>query len=120
MKTKQKSLLMLFLGLFIIPEILWSPVANYVYELSQVGGKIHSLRGNFLTAASNYSFIWYGLIVLIQLVGLVGVLILIVRFNKEYFSNKLQYVLCLLIVFILLALTASTFYLINFVGVSFP
>lgn len=71
MTKNHKLFFWIGLGLFLIPELLWSPVFNYVYELLQLGSNdIAHLRESFLTNNQSYGFFWYGFIVAIQLVGL--------------------------------------------------
>lgn len=49
MIKKQKILLGIFLALFLVPEILWSPVGNFIYSVFQ-SGSVHPkvLRPTFL------------------------------------------------------------------------
>ena len=55
MTKKQKIWLGVFLALFIVPEVLWSPVGNFVYEIMQSGnaGGTHPVRLNFLQVSDN-------------------------------------------------------------------
>ncbi len=55
MTKKQKIWLGVFLAMFIIPEILWSPVGNMIYELSQSGrgGDTYPFRMTFLENSDN-------------------------------------------------------------------
>ena len=120
MSKLQKTWLSLFAAMFLLPEILWSPVGNYIYELSQGSGKIIALRSNFITTSTNYSFIWYGLVTLIQLLGLIGCLIYLFVIKKKYPKNQLLLNTSIFLAIILLILNLLTFYLVTFVGVSFP
>jgi hypothetical protein len=58
------------LGLFIIPELLWSPVGNFIYELTQTGrsGGTHPFRNTFLEDSSNINI--FSTVLFIQLLGL--------------------------------------------------
>ena len=46
----QKGLLWLFGAMFLVPEILWSPVGNFIFSLltPPIGGYPQLLRNNFL------------------------------------------------------------------------
>ena len=58
------------LGLFIIPELLWSPVGNFIYSLFKpmVNGSVQVLRNNFLLT-SKYDNL-FSAVLFIQLLGL--------------------------------------------------
>ena len=55
--------------MFLVPEILWSPVGNFVYSLIKptVNGSIQTLRVNFLMDSDNINI--YSTVLFIQLVG---------------------------------------------------
>ncbi len=53
MTKNQKLWLWIGAALFAIPEILWSPVVNIIYEFTQSSNKTQSLRQNFLTNPDN-------------------------------------------------------------------
>lgn len=119
MSKNQKILLAIALALFFVPEILWSPVGNYIYELMQLGGTIHSLRNNFLTNSDNYGFIWYGLIVLFEIFGLSISLWLLIKM-KTLIRTKAIYLVLFPVIIILLILSVISFYFVSFVQISFP
>ena len=85
MSKKQKIWLWVFLAMFIIPEVLWSPVGNFVYSwiMPTVNGSIQTMRNNFLMSIENVNL--YTLVLFIQLVGisLVFIYLIIVRKNIE-------------------------------------
>ena len=54
------------LGLFIIPELLWSPVGNFIYELDKNTGT--PFRNTFLEDSSNINIL--STVLFIQLLGL--------------------------------------------------
>jgi type II secretory pathway component PulF len=64
-----KVWLWVWLGLFAIPEILWSPISNFYFELSQTSksGGTSPYRDNFLQNSDNLS--WLKLVILLQFVG---------------------------------------------------
>ncbi len=91
MTKNNKILFWVGMGLFIIPELLWSPVLNYLYELLQIGsGEISSLRMNFLLNNQNYGFFWYGFIVALQLLGL---LIMIKTLRQSSINGRVKLLL---------------------------
>ena len=61
----QKIWLWVFGGMFVVPEILWSPVSNLCYELINNTGNPY--RANFLTISDN--IIWLAWILFLQLLG---------------------------------------------------
>ncbi|TSA46364.1 hypothetical protein D4R52_00695 [bacterium] len=69
MTKKQKVWFWIFFAMFIVPEVLWSPVGNYVYVFM----KGEFFRNNFLLSSDNR--IWLIWTVSIQLVGVVSLLI---------------------------------------------
>ena len=104
MNKKQKIWLGVFLGMFIVPEILWSPVTNVVYGLIQNSNHVKSFRSNFLTN-SDYN-VFLILFLFIQFIGLIGTFILIKKNNLTY-----RYKLFLiLIILILLIITGFSFF----------
>ena len=119
MTKNQKLWFWIGLALFAIPEILWSPLSNYVYELSQVGGPINSLRSNFLTTDDKYNFTWYGLLLLIQFIGLCSALTTYFRV-RQIFKNKLLFWLCFSIFLLLLFISLMSFYLVTFISLAIP
>jgi hypothetical protein len=67
----EKSILSIFLALFIIPELLWSPVMNFFYQFYS---SYHSGKGNLLFHGESLLYNGYGTllraVVLAQLLGL--------------------------------------------------
>ena len=70
MTKKQRIGFWSILGLFILPEILWSPVGNFIYELSQTSrsGGTHPFRNTFLEDTSNINML--STVLFIQMLGL--------------------------------------------------
>jgi len=83
MTKKQKIWLGIFLAMFLIPEALWSPVGNIVYELTQTGqsGGTHPFRYTILQNSDNLA--WLRLVFFIQLVGVVSSLIALFRARER-------------------------------------
>jgi ABC-type bacteriocin/lantibiotic exporter with double-glycine peptidase domain len=100
MSKKQKMWLWIFLGMFIVPEVLWSPVSNDLYEYSQSGnpGTIYSLRHTFLQNSDYINFL--STVFVIQLLGLVLTFIYLVAIHRVI-KSKLLFWLSLLILLIL-------------------
>lgn len=84
--------------MFIVPEVLWSPVSNLVYDLLQNSNNVQIFRPNFLTDSDNTNLLLYFLA--FQLVGIVSSLIMALR-------SKLNINIWLksLIIFILLVIS---------------
>jgi hypothetical protein len=90
MTKNQKIWMWVFVAMFAIPEILWSPILNFYYQLSQTNrsGGTYPLRYNFLQNSDNLNYL--RLIIFMQLIGLLGVLIIVVK-NKNGRSKLLSY-----------------------------
>lgn len=104
MTKMQKVWLGVFLAMFVVPEALWSPVGNLVYDLLQSSNHVQVFRSNFLTSSDNLYFLLFFL--LLQLVGIFGSLILI-------FQAKIKLWVKYILVFILILcsfITGFVFY----------
>jgi uncharacterized membrane protein YkgB len=88
MKKMQKVWLGVFLAMFLVPEILWSPVGNFVYELSQTshGGGTHPFRQTFLENSDNINYL--STVLFIQLLGVFITFIYLLVLNKKI-KNKM-------------------------------
>ena len=80
MSKKQKIWLGIFLAMFIVPEILWSPSGNFIYELSQ-SGNTHPFRKTFLENSDNINIL--STVLFIQMAGLLfsSIYLVIIRRN---------------------------------------
>lgn len=98
------------LGLFILPELLWSPVGNFIYSLMKptVNGSVQILRDNILLTTSNNNL--YSIVLFIQLLGLFASAIYLIVLNK---SIKNKWLLWPSVVILLLA-SVEVFYLFGF------
>jgi hypothetical protein len=87
MTKKQKTWLWVFLGLFIVPEVLWSPILNYLYSVfSNSPTGISIFRSNFLI---NYNFEnLYYLIICIQSISIFSCVYIWLSIKKSV-SNKM-------------------------------
>ncbi len=102
-----KSLwLWVFLGLFIIPEALWSPVGNFIYQLYKNTGA--PFRDTFLEDSRNINIL--STVLFIQLLGLFVSAIYLV-FNNKSIKNK--WLLWFSVAILLLA-SVIVFYLFGF------
>lgn len=79
MTRKQKTWMWIFLAMFLIPEILWSPVANFYYQLPQTSrsGATFPFRDNFLQNPDNLNYLRF--VLLLQLIGTLFLLVIVMR-----------------------------------------
>ncbi len=85
MSKTNKVFLGIFLAMFIIPELLWSPVINFGYELLQTGNT-HPLRNNVITDLQNPN-----LIIFVLCIELLGSLLSIILITKNIYPKKFGY-----------------------------
>jgi uncharacterized protein YacL len=113
MTKTQKIWLWIFIAMFAVPEILWSPVGNFVYSLMTPlkEGSVQVLRDNFLLDKSYDNL--YSTILFIQALGLTLTLVLLLLFRKNV-KNKtalwISYILSFfaaIVVFLLFGLSIS-------------
>lgn len=104
MSKTQKVLLVISLALFIVPEMLWSPVTNITYEFLQNSNNVQPLRNNFLINPDNITALNF--VLFFQLVGVLAVSVVLFKVKK----NLLGW-LALFLSVILILLTACLFYL---------
>jgi len=115
MSKIQKIWMWIFIAMFAIPEILWSPVENFIYIFIRNSDPPQLFRTNFLTEAGP-SFL-YRMIVLIQLIGLLGFLFILMK-NKKNIHRRWHYYILLILDLLLILLTFFVFYLITFLNIS--
>jgi hypothetical protein len=72
MTKKQKIWFAIFAAMFLIPEVLWSPVGNFYYELIKPGND-YPIRDNFLMKTDNANLLV--LVFSVQAIGLIGLFI---------------------------------------------
>ena len=117
MSKTQKTWLGIFLGLFIIPEALWSPIVNMLYGLAPTGNGFPKIfRNNFLLNYGNENLLKF--IITIQLISLISFLILWFRSRKEI--NMIPFITVCIIGGACLIFTAFGFYLAVIFSPSFP
>lgn len=83
MSSKQKIWFWIFLAIFIVPEVLWSPVLSFGYELLQ-SGNTHPLRRNNITNLQHS-----GLIILVLGVEFIGVVVSLLIISKSIKIKKM-------------------------------
>ena len=88
MTKVQKIWLGIFLAMFIVPEILWSPVGNFLYSMYKPSqqGSIQVLRNNFLLNSENINIL--STVLFIQMAGLLFSGIFLVVVHKSI-KNKI-------------------------------
>jgi hypothetical protein len=108
MNKIQKIWMGIFIAMFAIPEILWSPILNFYYEFWQSGksGDVHPLRDNFFNNSDNWNYL--KLVIFIQLVG--SILFLIYSIINKKNIKLTSYLLLIIISLIVSLLTAFIFY----------
>ncbi len=85
MTKMQKVWLWIFLAMFIVPEVLWSPVGNFIYIFIKGGNHPVIWRNNFLMQTDFRNLLT--LVLFIQFVGLLlGSYALIKKKPKSYFE----------------------------------
>ena len=113
MTKKQRIWLWIFIAMFAIPEILWSPVANFYYELSQTSksGGTHPFRYNFLQNSDNLHYL--RLVIFLQFMGLLLLLASVVK-NKPFKNKSLKYFLIALLSILLILATFAFYFAMTF------
>ena len=113
MSRIQKYLLWLFGAMFLVPEILWSPIVNFYYELSQtsVSGSTHPLRDNFLQNSDNLDYLK-----IVFFVQSISLLIFIIIFIKSRQSIKVPLPIFSIITIILLLIFLMLIFALGFVS----
>ena len=106
MTKTQKIWLWIFVAMFAVPEILWSPVGNFIYELYKNTG--FPFRYSYLEKASNINTL--STVLLIQMVGLLSTSIYLVMLHKQI--GKIMAVWVLSVVLFLAAV--AVFFLFGF------
>jgi hypothetical protein len=104
MSRIQKVWLGIFTAMFVVPEMLWSPVINLVYSFLQNSNNVKVFRPNFTTNSDNTNLLIFFLA--FQLTGLIGALVLI---SKAKFNLWVKSIL-ILILLLMSILTGLVFY----------
>ena len=97
MSKKQKIWLGVFLAMFIVPEILWSPIINDLYEYSQSSrpGTTYSFMHTFLQHNDNINIL--STVLFIQMAGLLFSSIYLIIARKNIKNKIALWAFCLLL-----------------------
>ena len=105
MTKAQKIWLWVSVALFVVPEVLWSPVGNLVNDLLQNSNEVQIFRPNFLTDSDNTTSLLF--VLFIQVVGLVSSLIIVSKLKINIWIKSS--VIIILVLFLLV--TGLLFYI---------
>ena len=119
MTKAQKIWLWVSVAMFVVPEVLWSPVTNFLYSLftPTLNGYSKVFRNNFL-----FDYKYENLLQVILLVQLVGITIFFfswMRIKKSATSMLMFWIIFLVSLFLCL-ISLFTFYLGVVLNISFP
>ena len=92
--------------MFLVPEVLWSPVGNLIYDFFQNSNIIKIFRPNFLTVSDNTNLLLY--VICLQFIGILGGTITVIKADFRL-SLKL---LLVPIMIILLVITGFVLYVV--------
>lgn len=95
MTKTQKVWLGIFLAMFVVPEVLWSPVGNFIYELLRNSGS--PFRNTFLEKNDNINSL--SIVLFIQVLGLLFSSIYIIIIRKGFKNKVASWVLSTLLFF---------------------
>ena len=98
MTKTQKIMFWVFSGLFLLPEILWSPIGNFIYEFVDDSANVKPFRDNFLMGFDNYNL--YSSVLFVQFVSILSFFIYLIYLHKKI-SNKIVLWLGLIVSFLL-------------------
>lgn len=106
----QKIWMGIFIAMFAVPEILWSPIGNFIYSFLSptVGGNYQLLRNNFLFDYRFENLLKF--LVFIQSIGIVLFLIFLLK-NKSAIKSKILFWTILFVGFLICFTTLFVFYL---------
>src|SRR4051812_49298452 len=109
MTKKQKIWTVVFIAMFLLPELLWSTVFNFYYELPQTSysSNTHPFRDNYFQNSDN--LVQYDFILGMQILGLIGLLYFIAA-NKVSIHHSLIKLTAFVLIFILAAFSSLVFY----------
>lgn len=103
----KKIWLWVFMIMFLLPEIFWSPIINFIYSFVKptINGSIQVFNHNFLLNTEDNNL--YLFILLIQIIGIFGTLVQVRKLNLNMVLKLLIYI----ILGIILILTIFIFYI---------
>jgi hypothetical protein len=93
----QKVWLGIFLAMFVVPEVLWSPVVNFIYSLytNHLNGNSSLLRNNFLQNPDNVNIL--STVLFIQMAGLLFSCIYLIIIHSNIKNKALLWASCVLL-----------------------
>ena len=103
----------IFIAMFALPEILWSPVGNFYYQLSQTSksGGTHPFRDNFFQNSDNLNYLKF--VIALQFVGLLLTLSFLIK--NKYVANKLiKYLFAILLIILLIIVGFALYFAMTF------
>ena len=109
MTKRQKIWLTVFLAMFVVPEILWSPVGNFIYELYKNTG--FPFRLTILEKTDNINIL--STVLFIQMLGLLfsSIYLAVIHKNVEnkivLWGSSILLFLAAVIVFLLFGFSVS-------------
>lgn len=101
---KEKTLLWISSGLFIIPEILWSPIINIINDLFQNTNNTIIFRPNFLTNPNNIN-----LLILVLSIETISLLINIFLITKISIKKSVKIFLFLILIILSMIACLATY-----------
>lgn len=110
MSKMQKGWLWIFGAMFVVPEILWSPIINLYYEFYQSGysGNVQPFRNNFLQNSDNLNYL--KLVICLEFIGITLFFISWITNKKNIDSNTVFWSVALVsFIIILISFLASSF-----------
>lgn len=112
MEKRKKILAWIFLAMFIVPEILWSPVFNYIYSffVPTVNGSVQVWRDNFVINSKSGDVALILTVLTVQIIGLIGTLRFIILKKDMNIALKIILVLILAILLVVTGTVAYTVY----------
>jgi hypothetical protein len=99
MTKTQKNWLIIFIITFLLPEVLFSPIIISILFLFGINLSpiiFNIIKEQFFTDHQNY----VSLMILIETIGVFGLLFFNIKFNKNKYKNILTTILLLLFIFI--------------------
>ena len=94
----QKIWLWIFGAMFVVPEVLWSPIINLIYNILQNSNNAKILRPNFLTESDNI-YVLLG-VLCIQFIGILSSTIITAQ-GKMNLKSKILLILPMLVLLLI-------------------
>ncbi len=114
MAKKQKIWLAVFLAMFLVPEILWSPIGNFLYNMVRFIfglGEGRVFYGLLSFPDSSESSVFLIICLLIQILGLSGTLSFVLRMSIK---RLVKYLLLILLIVLIISNLFFLVFVVNF------